>query len=460
MRKYFFIFYAIGTVLILLFMYFTRDGKLIEEGPGSFFPLTLMIIALAWLGIGAISFIYNNFVTKGKLKLTILIVFSLIFAFYLNNTRESHLAPWGDFGYYYKAAEKIHNNVSISIYYENAEKTSNSGYIYPPFLAIILSPLGVLGLGSAYALFKTFNVLLICIGFILLYKFLLDCKFPSEIALGLVLINALINVPADRTVIYGQVNFLILDLVLAAFLLYKKDSMIRIVFASLFLAIAAHLKLIPVLLIIPFIFIKDFKFIIIFIMWSLLIFASTLNITGFQVYGDFLEMAKIITGGSLRDTSFESFFKYSIRFFTGEMPPSVTVRNLAFIGKLVVLILGGTALFKSYLRDKDNLFTFSYFVILFVSIFLSPRVWPHIYIMTTPLIFLSLAYLPAKKIILWIIVYTSFFLIPVFDIYPLSYHRLLCFIIFLCMLLNLKKNDEESILDWIKRYKNKDLTGF
>ena len=190
----------------------------------------------------------------------------------------------------------------------------------------------------------------------------------------------------------------------------------------------------------------------------------------------------MITGGGLRDTSFESFLKYSIRFFantigfsTEKMPPLGNSSEIwLVIGKLFVLLFGGIILFKN--RDKNrgknrdsHLFFenpnqskikigtkigdcpyFGYVLILFVSIYLSPRVWPHIYIMTTPLILLSLAYLPSKKVVLWILVYSSFFLVPVFDVYPFSYHRLVCFIIFLSMLIEVPKDKEDSILNLIK----------
>ena len=119
-----------------------------------------------------------------------------------------------------------------------------------PFLALLFYPSSFLTLASAKLIFNCLSVLL----FIYSLKRLIN--FYNIKTIYIVLIPLLFFVPIKNELLFGQVYFLLFFLLSECFLAYEKEQFKKMAF---FLSLAILLKVFPVVLLLLFVFKKQFK---------------------------------------------------------------------------------------------------------------------------------------------------------------------------------------------------------
>ncbi len=128
-------------------------------------------------------------------------------------------------------------------------------YMYPPFLAFLLTPLVFFSLGAAKLLWYLGNICFIILSFILLFKLARPERGKRFLLTFLSLLFTL-RFLGDSTH-RGQVNILILLLCVLTLYFFSRK---RLVWAALFLAMAIAVKLTALLLVAYFLFKRKFRF--------------------------------------------------------------------------------------------------------------------------------------------------------------------------------------------------------
>lgn len=128
-------------------------------------------------------------------------------------------------------------------------------YMYPPFLAFLLTPLIYVSIGAAKLFWYLGNIFFIFLSFILLYK-LAEPEHGKRFLLTFMSLLFTLRFLGDSTH-RGQVNILILLLCVLTLYFFSRK---RLCWAALFLAIAIAIKLTTLLLIGFFLFKRKFRF--------------------------------------------------------------------------------------------------------------------------------------------------------------------------------------------------------
>jgi hypothetical protein len=119
-----------------------------------------------------------------------------------------------------------------------------------PFLALLFFPLSFLSLAAAKATFNIFSVMLF------MYSINRLAAFYKIRSLYLLVLPVLFFVPLRNEILFGQVYLLLFFFLAEFWLAYEKKQIAK---ASIFLSLAILLKVFPVLLLVIFIFRKEYK---------------------------------------------------------------------------------------------------------------------------------------------------------------------------------------------------------
>lgn len=128
-------------------------------------------------------------------------------------------------------------------------------YMYPPFLAFLLTPLVFVSLGAAKLLWYLGNILFIFLSFILLFK-LVRPESGKRFLLTFLSLLFTLRFLSDSTH-RGQVNIMILLLCVLTLYFFSRK---KLCWAALFLAMAIAIKLTALLLLGYFLFKRKFRF--------------------------------------------------------------------------------------------------------------------------------------------------------------------------------------------------------
>ena len=248
---------------------------------------------------------------------------------------------------------------------------------HPPFVSIILSPLGFLGFKDAAAVWALLTmVFMLLIIFLLLKSENISLKyFP------LVVLFTLAWQPFQSNLGLGQISILITLFVIVGWFFYKKEHEIL---SGVFIALATMLKFYPGLLIVYFLINKRWKAFLASIISVSIIIVLTLIVTKY----DFFYLIFNLLPQDIKNTQV-SMFNFSINgFFSKLFLPTFAVmspynkevftitvnpmlKNL-FLYTTIALFLFYTAL---HIKQYNNDLGFSLFIIL--SLLLSPLCWDH-----------------------------------------------------------------------------------
>ena len=278
--------------------------------------------------------------------------------------------------------------------------------------------------------------------FVLLIVLLKKYGFTGNFAALCCFILLVVNVPVLRTMYYGQVNVMVLDLILMTFIFYRRSVFL----SAACLSLAVHLKLSPVILLLPFLFNRDWKWVIGFSITTLGLVWLTSTLNDFKYYLDFLNNTANIyeaNGINFREFSFDSLIRATIRFLDLDLSygrwPIVVLKGMFAAVSLFLVSLHSKGRCYYEGRRKEEVVYNSFVVLPFLMMMLSPIVWEHHPVFVIPSFLIMLKRIDSvEKITMLGISYFLLFLMPTFDLYPVSYIRMLgvglCYVLFFLVL--------------------------
>ncbi|MCE9647279.1 MAG: DUF2029 domain-containing protein [Chloroflexi bacterium] len=382
--------------------------KLIRTGPYSILGQNLASALIVWLLFGlTIYLVYTERLNRETLP--VYAGFLLVNLVYINLLRERIV--YGDLEYYIDAATQLYKNNPLP-----------AGYLYPPFWAAVLEPFVHFGKPGLLMASWLFNIVSIAALYFLLIAVLKQYGFSSRTAALTASLFLLVNVPALRTLFYGQVNLHMLNFMLLTVVLYPRHRFL----SALALAVAVHLKISPVILAFVFLLQRDWRWLFYFGISLLLVGAIPVLTDGISPYYDFLRNSQEVVGVrdvSFREGSIDAIFLalYNLNFI-----PLLAARILAYAVKLMV---AGFAFFvmvrnireRTFFQGQGEVALNAMPVMVLLLNLASPLVWEHHGIFLA-LPFLLILMKLESRADWWIFgfAYLVYFLMPTFDYYPWS----------------------------------------
>lgn len=148
----------------------------------------------------------------------------------------------------------------------NINKNIIPAYIYPSFLAAIISPLTKLPFNQARFIWELF-CLMTFFGVVWFTFFLLGKQMKFDFTSLIIIGVFFASMPTLETLTQGQINYQILLLILLAFYFERQNKSIL---GGVLLGIATLIKVSPIIMLLYFVHKKDFKFIQSFLIFSIL----------------------------------------------------------------------------------------------------------------------------------------------------------------------------------------------
>lgn len=315
-------------------------------------------------------------------------------------------------------------------------------YLYPPLTAQAFAGLHTslaalthaLGLASGpdtlwnvvFYLYQCAQLGLILLLFTLLARFARGLGLPAAAATALVAVLLLFDNPLLRTLRHGQVNLWVLDLSLLTLLWAKR----RPALAGLALALAAHVKLYPLVLGLPLLVTGCWSA----LAWSgvgivALLGAETRGFSDWTAWGWFADFYRHVYPGEVayRNNSFHSLALNTLRLVFGASPRAVepAVRRASSgvaVAACVWLVWRGVQRSRGDRRRGDATRLAVGADALGMSLLISQSVWEHHYVFALPLVVQTLALRPQRPGIPALAALLMLGL-PTIDLFPVSYHR-------------------------------------
>jgi len=346
-----------------------------------------------------------------------------------------------------------------------AHEQFHSRYIYPPLLATLLQPF--VAIQPEFARLVLLFVETLCLWgfFFLTAKVLMKFVANDRFAAIATFLGCLLNTPLWRTMYCGQINIVVADLVLIAFLFSQSLPLV----SALALAAAVHLKVSPIIFVLPFVLGRNFKWLAYFTVATVGIGAFTCVANSPDYYVSFWNNVRNIyhanPGLSWRDNSWDSLV-YGGLYVAGiqfAAPNSAAGTISSPVGAPVVAILKLISLttvgYLMFLCVKQNRFSAKGYpalvsngfpLLCFLTTLLAPIAWEHHFVM---LLFPCLVLIPhlvrANDMLLFGVAWFGIFVVPTFTFYPISYTRLFGTILFLILIYRLARRQPETA-GWIK----------
>jgi len=299
-------------------------------------------------------------------------------------------------------------------------------YIYPPLWAFSLSLLQrAFGeQAPALACFATTHISLVAF-YVLGVLLLARCGVSRTLASLLMFAAVVVNVPILRNVVYVQVNLLLIDLVLAGLLVMRRSTLL----SALFFALATHLKIVPVLFVPVFIYRKEYRWLAYYVVLCVVIAWLAPFGGGFAYFRDFVGNLGQWHPARLRSCSFYGLFHNTDRIFELGLPVDALFNVVRAVLGVWIYAVSYISIRRETFSRSDDLRTSAAINGLMPLMFLmpafSPAAWSYHQVLLILPAVLTLLYLRGpRRLGLWSIGYFFTFLLPVFDLYPWSYLRL------------------------------------
>jgi hypothetical protein len=319
----------------------------------------------------------------------------------------------GGFDVYYTAACLVRSNQSSHLY-DEAEQHTNPQlkfaepttvfaqtasahgiprvmlYIYPPTLADLLTPLTLFPPAAALIVWNLLNLAMILLVSGLLMRML---GVLNLLPVSLVAVLLLLFRPTLNCLYWGQVSILLLFLVVAGFSLYAHGQKNM---AGLMFALAAAIKLTPLVVIVPLIAWRDWKSLRAIALFGAVILAALRMVNGsgaLNLY--FLHQLPSMSGGDLGGGDFSNnrslgniFYEY-LRGSGPAVTPIWLVWVVRLVSAFVLCHAGWLSRLKKgdKLADGERLETFSIFLLLASCI--SPYSWLYAYVFCAPILVIA-----------------------------------------------------------------------
>jgi hypothetical protein len=420
--------------ILVLYAFFGTKGilNLIQAGPLSVLGQTLACVAITWLSWGIALFLLKNPRVRSEHGVAIVCSF-FILLLYVNILRER--VAYGDVGDYVRAAINLQEGSPF-----------HSRYIYPPLLATLSQLILPLGENVLISAFWFANILSLVAFFWLLKEVLVQYGFGRSLSLWLVFIFMVVNVPILRTLGYMQINLHVTNLILLTLLLFPRHQLL----SALTLAIAAHLKASPLILALPFFWVRDKKWIMSFLAGLIGLAMLTFVFYGWSPFAAFLHNARNIysaNGINFRENSVDSLIRSTAFLLNVDLSSTIIFFKIPILVLLFVTAVHNMrhATFFARKETWQDILN-SVPALLVLMVIASPLVWEH-----HP-VFLALPFLLITKKLktphAWIwysFAYLLEFLMPTFDFYPWSFGRLIGPIILTILMLNVSRQPDTDM---------------
>jgi hypothetical protein len=333
-----------------------------------------------------------------------------------------------------------------------------SGYLYPPLTAQLLEKVYLLSEAVAgyfrlerdwtfswditFYLYQCGQYLATIFCFLLCYKFARRAGLSLKTGLVFVAAIFVVNDPLLRTLRYNQVNVWVLDLILLSILAIDR----WLAASGVALAVAAHIKLYPLILLFPWTAIKRRAAVV----WAAvgflgIVFIQTNWCTNWRWWAQFIAFVPSFPKHlHLRNTSLYNLVYHPVqlvgRLFGGDavrmdyaINAAVAVVTLGFVAWFVLRFIKRERLLSESAEsawppgcvpDKQTVRLFSHTIdALTLALLISPMAWEHHYVLTVPVIIWAFATRGNDKP--WQVGVAAFLILalPTFDFFILSYHR-------------------------------------
>ena len=417
----------ITSLIIFQFIWiYSRHGfdgfdAFMQEGAYTHIPITLTSVFMIWLLIGLLLWLLStNRITKSNILLWV--GFFVLAFLYINILRER--VRYGDIDYYTQAAFALVRDQPLP-----------DTYFYPPLWATLLAFLTPLGENAILLICWTANLVSFLLFYFLLHRTLELYQFKPHAAALISTFFLLVNMPVMRTFMYVQVNFHVMNFFLLSILFYRN----RPFFSALMLALAIHFKASPAVLVLAFLFDRNWKWLAWFGVSFILISIFPAAIHGIGPYFDFVNNFLALNaprGLSLHDSSFDSAIGMTLSYVRADF---AIVRILVLLAKALTAITTIFLCIRSrgfFSAGESKTRLFDSIIPLFVAMtLLSPLVWEHhgVFLTLPFLLLLKKLEFPVEWV-LYGVVYLLVFLMPTFDYFPWSYGRLAGMLLLLALL--------------------------
>ena len=256
-----------------------RGVAALGTGQGSTIDFATFLIS--WLIMGGLLVVYQQ---PRLLPPHLLFVGAFLFVAYgyLNMLREPHEVRYGDFTAYFIAATQIQAGQPLETVI--APEGPYYPYLYPPLLATLLAPVSSIGIDRLVQLFDLLNYAAVLLFTLLLYVALRQYRFTRQTAAIVAFLALIVNVAIMRTLIYRQINIVTADLILFSLTTYRSSKLL----SAAALGVAVQLKVAPVLLVLVFVYLRDWAWVGWFVASQLLIVGATSLATSPNYYVHFV----------------------------------------------------------------------------------------------------------------------------------------------------------------------------
>ncbi len=373
-------------------------------------------------------------------RLAPVLLFALTGFFFLSLMAEYSFKSW-DYQCYENAARAL---------LEGGNPYPGTHYIYPPLLAQTMAAVARLLQKASpqrdvwdwvFYLYQCTQFMLVLAAYLLGYHLAREWGLKDWLAAGLITALFLFNNPLLRTLRHNQVNLWILNALLLSLLCLNKRPWL----AGLAVALAAHIKLYPAVMWLPWAGMKKYRP----LFWSALGALGLLlvEISGrgrFDVWRKIVaSLASFPASTAFRNTSLRSILYASLKLVGRVGNVDVTLwypvaDRVVFLLTLVVILwfivrfvrreqaywaLQGLARAERQWPELARTHGHLLDAIAMILI-ISPMVWEHHYVLAIPIILWAIILQGRHRP--WRVGIGAFLIlvVPTFDVFPLSYHRL------------------------------------
>jgi alpha-1,2-mannosyltransferase len=343
---------------------------------------------------------------------------------------------------------------------QGKELYASGYYLYPPLMAQLLEKVYLVSESAAgyfeverdwtfswdvaFYLYQVAQYLLTVLGFYLCYRFARGAGLGLKAGLVLVTAVFILNDPLIRTLRYNQVNLWVLDLILLAVLVIERCPAV----SGLAVSAAAHIKLYPLILLLPWTAIKRR----VAVMWAVIgLFGITFIQTDWgkdwKWWAQYLAfLPSMPRFRHFRNNCFQNIVYHSSEYMSRVFDIDVTfidtfAKAVIVVGTAAAIIWFVARFVKREkvlselaedskpgegLPDWRTVRLFSHTVdALALALLISPMAWEHHYVFALPIIIWAFATRGNDKP--WQVGVAAFLIlgVPTFDFFPFSFHRFL-----------------------------------
>jgi hypothetical protein len=438
------ILFLLSSLAIYLLKGLQAFEILISDVSHSEYYITLLATLIVWLLAGVFvhmlhfgMFNTNNVILWGG--------FFIIALVYVNLLRER--VAYGDIDFYVEAAQALHKGKALP-----------DTYLYPLLWVSVLEIAAPLKQEGIFLFAWLLNVLALFGAYFIVTKTLQIYGFVPNLAALITFAFMLVNVPLLRTLLYGQVNLIVLDGTLLSLIWYRRSPFL----SALAMTIAVQMKISPLVLVLAVLLERDWRWLAWFALTMFVVGVIPVMIHGIGYYSDILHNLNLLnerTSYIFRDTSYDSFFLAT----TSMLNIGANVaRPFIYAAKFIVSLLALWVAFANvrtsnfFNETRGRLVYNAGPALMILLTIVSPRVWEH-HGMFLTLPFLILLKTLSNRTDWFLFILATFFefIIPTFDFYPWSYVRMIAPLVILWLLWMMSKREKETrLFDYFNGWAN------